>query len=64
MYNVLLKIIQFVLSANSYNENVMCLGGKSSNGACILTFPDSASLREISDDEYKNLVTYLTSIPT
>ena len=39
-------------------------GGKTRNGSPIITFPDNPNLPEISDEQYKTVVDYLTSIPT
>lgn len=38
-------------------------GGKARNGAPILTFPDVPGIPEITDEQYKNVVTYLCTIP-
>ncbi|CAE1260153.1 MCF2 [Acanthosepion pharaonis] len=38
-------------------------GGKARNGAPILTFPDVPGIPEITDEQYKKVVTYLCTIP-
>ncbi|KAK3596722.1 hypothetical protein CHS0354_025019 [Potamilus streckersoni] len=37
-------------------------GGKAKNGAPILTFPDRPSVPDVTEEEYKKVVTYLCSI--
>ncbi|KAI0240761.1 Guanine nucleotide exchange factor DBS [Lamellibrachia satsuma] len=39
-------------------------GGSSSGGAPIITFSSSSRASEVSEEEYRNVVTYLTSIPS
>jgi hypothetical protein len=38
-------------------------GGKGPQGHPIIMFPDHHDLGELTDEDYKNVVTYLTSIP-
>lgn len=38
-------------------------GGRGKDGAPIITFPEFAGFSEIPDDDFLNVVTYLTSIP-
>ena len=38
-------------------------GGKSPSGHPILTFPDNHESGELSDEDYKSIISYLTSIP-
>ncbi|NXQ22827.1 MCF2L factor, partial [Peucedramus taeniatus] len=39
-------------------------GGRGKDGAPIITFPEFAGFSEIPDDDFLNVVTYLTSIPS
>ncbi|KAM8954399.1 putative guanine nucleotide exchange factor MCF2L2 isoform 3-T3 [Pelodytes ibericus] len=39
-------------------------GGRGNDGAPIITFPEYPSFTEIPDDDFLNVVTYLTSIPS
>ncbi|XP_068137198.1 probable guanine nucleotide exchange factor MCF2L2 isoform X2 [Hyperolius riggenbachi] len=39
-------------------------GGRGKDGAPIITFPEYPSFTEIPDDDFLNVVTYLTSIPS
>ncbi|KAM4770703.1 putative guanine nucleotide exchange factor MCF2L2 [Rhinophrynus dorsalis] len=39
-------------------------GGRGNDGAPIITFPEFPSFTEIPDDDFLNVVTYLTSIPS
>ncbi|XP_069753200.1 guanine nucleotide exchange factor DBS [Narcine bancroftii] len=39
-------------------------GGRSRDGAPIITFPEHTGFGDLSDDEFLNVVTYLTSIPS
>ncbi|KAK2155523.1 hypothetical protein LSH36_237g00001 [Paralvinella palmiformis] len=38
-------------------------GGKSASGHPIITFPDNQEACDLSDEDYKSIVSYLTSIP-
>ncbi|XP_048397628.2 guanine nucleotide exchange factor DBS isoform X5 [Stegostoma tigrinum] len=39
-------------------------GGRSRDGAPIITFPEHSAFGDLSDEEFLNVVTYLTSIPS
>ena len=39
-------------------------GGRSREGRPILTFPDRCNFGALSEDNYRKLVIYLTSVPT
>ena len=39
-------------------------GGKSEKGCPIVTFPDSGIETEVTEEMYRDVATYLTSIPT
>ncbi|XP_044525502.1 probable guanine nucleotide exchange factor MCF2L2 [Gracilinanus agilis] len=39
-------------------------GGRGKDGAPIITFPEFAGFSEIPDEDFLNVVTYLTSIPS
>ncbi|XP_048460265.1 guanine nucleotide exchange factor DBS [Rhincodon typus] len=39
-------------------------GGRSRDGAPIITFPEHSTFGDLSDEEFLNVVTYLTSIPS
>ncbi|XP_041420733.1 guanine nucleotide exchange factor DBS-like isoform X4 [Xenopus laevis] len=39
-------------------------GGRGNDGAPIITFPENPGFTEIPDDDFLNVVTYLTSIPS
>ncbi|KFP65708.1 putative guanine nucleotide exchange factor MCF2L2, partial [Cariama cristata] len=38
-------------------------GGRGKDGAPIITFPEFAGFSDIPDEDFLNVVTYLTSIP-
>lgn len=43
---------------------LLCVtGGRGKDGAPIITFPEYSSFGEVPDDDFLNVVTYLTSIP-
>lgn len=45
---------------------VLCLcvaGGRGKDGAPIITFPEYSGFSEVPEDDFLNVVTYLTSIP-
>uniref|UniRef100_A0A8C5T5G2 MCF.2 cell line derived transforming sequence-like 2 n=1 Tax=Malurus cyaneus samueli TaxID=2593467 RepID=A0A8C5T5G2_9PASS len=44
--------------------NLSFAGGRGKDGAPIITFPEFAGFSEIPDDDFLNVVTYLTSIPS
>ncbi|KAK2158844.1 hypothetical protein NP493_1766g00030 [Ridgeia piscesae] len=39
-------------------------GGCASSGAPIITFPSNSRSADVSEEEYREVVTYLTSIPS
>lgn len=43
--------------------NLSFAGGRGKDGAPIITFPEFAGFSEIPDEDFLNVVTYLTSIP-
>ena len=47
-----------------YITMLLFVGGSSSGGAPIITFSSSSRSSEVSEEEYHNVVTYLTSIPS
>lgn len=48
-------------SSNLYNLSFA--GGRGKDGAPIITFPEFAGFSDIPDEDFLNVVTYLTSIP-
>ncbi len=50
--------------AEALQSGYACMpGGVARNGAPVCIFPDSPTPQEVSDEEYRHLVTYLASIP-
>lgn len=45
-------------------RHVIITGGKTQDGYPIITFPDNGCFCNLSDDDYKKLLIYLTSIPS
>ncbi|KAK3562438.1 hypothetical protein QTP86_034081, partial [Hemibagrus guttatus] len=49
----------------SKTQNVSsCAGGRGKDGAPIITFPEFSGFNDLSDEDFINVVTYLTSIPS
>uniref|UniRef100_A0A8C7MCL1 MCF.2 cell line derived transforming sequence-like 2 n=1 Tax=Oncorhynchus kisutch TaxID=8019 RepID=A0A8C7MCL1_ONCKI len=42
----------------------MCVGGRGKDGAPIITFPEYSGFGDLLDEDFQNVVTYLTSIPS
>uniref|UniRef100_A0A674EJK5 Guanine nucleotide exchange factor DBS-like n=1 Tax=Salmo trutta TaxID=8032 RepID=A0A674EJK5_SALTR len=42
----------------------MCAGGRGKDGAPIITFPEYSGFGDLLDEDFQNVVTYLTSIPS
>jgi len=50
--------------ADLLQEKYAFIAGGKINGWPIITFPDSPNIPEVTDEQYRNVATYLTSIPT
>lgn len=49
---------------SSTRHNVsFCAGGRGKDGAPIITFPEFSGFNDLPDEDFINVVTYLTSIP-
>lgn len=40
-----------------------CVGGRGKDGAPIITFPECSGFSEVPEEDFLNVITYLTSIP-
>ncbi|XP_022614883.1 guanine nucleotide exchange factor DBS-like isoform X2 [Seriola dumerili] len=47
-----------------HRQFALLSGGRGKDGAPIITFPEYSSFSEVPDDDFLNVVTYLTSIPS
>ncbi|XP_030647017.1 guanine nucleotide exchange factor DBS isoform X1 [Chanos chanos] len=47
-----------------HRQFAMLSGGRGKDGAPIITFPEFSGFNDISDEDFINVVTYLTSIPS
>ncbi|XP_067143192.1 guanine nucleotide exchange factor DBS-like isoform X3 [Centruroides vittatus] len=47
-----------------HSRYVIITGGKTREGYPIVTFPDTGSFCSLSDDDYRKLMVYLTSVPS
>ncbi|KAM6962562.1 guanine nucleotide exchange factor DBS [Aplochiton taeniatus] len=47
-----------------HRQFALLSGGRGKDGAPIITFPEYSSFSELPDDDFLNVVTYLTSIPS
>ena len=52
----------------SLNKHMYCficvlVGGRGKDGAPIITFPEYTDFTDLPDEDFLNVVTYLTSIP-
>ncbi|KAM4629679.1 guanine nucleotide exchange factor DBS [Polymixia lowei] len=47
-----------------HRQFAMLSGGRGKDGAPIITFPEYSSFSELPDEDFLNVVTYLTSIPS
>uniref|UniRef100_A0A8B9FKL6 MCF.2 cell line derived transforming sequence-like 2 n=1 Tax=Amazona collaria TaxID=241587 RepID=A0A8B9FKL6_9PSIT len=52
------------IKSPSHPYNLSFAGGRGKDGAPIITFPEFAGFSDIPDDDFLNVVTYLTSIPS
>lgn len=41
----------------------LLVGGRGKDGAPIITFPECSGFSEVPEDDFLNVITYLTSIP-
>jgi hypothetical protein len=46
-----------------YQEFVILTGAKSIDDHYVMTFPDRGNFHQLSDEDYKRLMIYLTSVP-
>ncbi|XP_026076732.1 guanine nucleotide exchange factor DBS-like isoform X4 [Carassius auratus] len=47
-----------------HRQFALLSGGRGKDGSPIITFPEFSSFNEVSDEDFVNVVTYLTSIPS
>ncbi|XP_057217558.1 guanine nucleotide exchange factor DBS isoform X10 [Triplophysa rosa] len=47
-----------------HRQFVLLSGGRGKDGSPIITFPEFSGFSEVSDEDFVNVVTYLTSIPS
>uniref|UniRef100_A0A8C1VYR5 Uncharacterized protein n=1 Tax=Cyprinus carpio TaxID=7962 RepID=A0A8C1VYR5_CYPCA len=46
-----------------HRQFALLSGGRGKDGSPIITFPEFSGFNEVSDEDFVNVVTYLTSIP-
>uniref|UniRef100_A0A671Q099 MCF.2 cell line derived transforming sequence-like 2 n=1 Tax=Sinocyclocheilus anshuiensis TaxID=1608454 RepID=A0A671Q099_9TELE len=47
-----------------HRQFALLSGGRGKDGSPIITFPEFSSFNEVSDEDFVNVVTYLSSIPS
>ncbi|KAK3533977.1 hypothetical protein QTP70_034991 [Hemibagrus guttatus] len=60
---MLIKLVNINNSSKTQNVS-SCAGGRGKDGAPIITFPEFSGFNDLSDEDFINVVTYLTSIPS
>ncbi|XP_056235371.1 guanine nucleotide exchange factor DBS isoform X4 [Seriola aureovittata] len=68
MYEIMQQEIRPLLAVDIieqlHRQFALLSGGRGKDGAPIITFPEYSSFSEVPDDDFLNVVTYLTSIPS
>lgn len=59
---ILLKDVLFWVNERQFYV-CFSVGGRGKDGAPIITFPEFSGFNDLSDEDFINVVTYLTSIP-
>ncbi|XP_052466013.1 guanine nucleotide exchange factor DBS-like isoform X7 [Carassius gibelio] len=68
MYEIMQQEIRPLLAVDIieqlHRQFALLSGGRGKDGSPIITFPEFSSFNEVSDEDFVNVVTYLTSIPS
>ncbi|XP_040896129.1 guanine nucleotide exchange factor DBS isoform X2 [Toxotes jaculatrix] len=68
MYEIMQQEIRPLLAVDIieqlHRQFALLSGGRGKDGAPIITFPEYSGFSEVPDDDFLNVVTYLTSIPS
>uniref|UniRef100_A0A8C1M1P7 MCF.2 cell line derived transforming sequence-like 2 n=1 Tax=Cyprinus carpio TaxID=7962 RepID=A0A8C1M1P7_CYPCA len=68
MYEIMQQEIRPLLAVDIieqlHRQFALLSGGRGKDGSPIITFPEFSGFNEVSDEDFVNVVTYLTSIPS